>query len=244
MHKLKENPQVLWSHTSASKSTHSVHPPESNAMYEVRKQCLSQNKWPLQDRPQQNSQFHSNETQRERERERERETECVCVCVCVCTQLCLTFCDPKDCSLPGSWVHGILLARILEWVVISFFRGSFWPRHGTRVSVSPALQADSLPLSHQGSPPTYKWMLKKQSLLWEALGYCSHHFFPFASWSPNHTSKEWGCDPWHTASISFRNTSKLSNFIINHSVFTSVDLWQTLINRDTSARFNELFKHL
>ena len=206
MHKLKENPPVLWSHTSASKSTHSVHPPESNAMYEVRKQCLSQNKWPLQDRPQQNSQFHSNETQRERE------------CVCVCTQLFLTFCDPKDCSLPGSWVHGIL-ARILEWAVIPFFRGSFWPRHGARVSVSPALQADSWPLSHQGSPPTYKCMLKKQSLLWGALGYCSHHSFPFESRSPNHTSKEWGCDLWHTASISFRDTSKLSNFIINHSLF-------------------------
>ena len=179
-------------------------------MYEVRKQCLTQNKWPLQDRPQQNSQFHSTGTQ------------CVCVCVvhaCARAQSCLTYCDPMDCSMPGSWVHGILLPRILEWVVIAFSRASFWPRHGTRVSVSPALQADSLPLSHQGSPPTYKWMLKQQNLLWEALGYCSRHFFPFESGSPNHTSKEWGCDPWHTASISFRNTSKLSNFNINHSLF-------------------------
>ena len=36
------------------------------------------------------------------------------------TQLCLTLCDPMDCSLPGSSVHGILQARILEWVAISF----------------------------------------------------------------------------------------------------------------------------
>ena len=39
-------------------------------------------------------------------------------------QLCLTLGDPVDCSLPGSSVHGILQARILEWVAISFSRGS------------------------------------------------------------------------------------------------------------------------
>ena len=44
----------------------------------------------------------------------------VCVYVLV-TQLCLTLCDPMDCSPPGSFVHGILQARILEWVAISFF---------------------------------------------------------------------------------------------------------------------------
>ena len=41
---------------------------------------------------------------------------------------CLTFCDPMDCSLPGSSVHGILQARILEWVAIPFSRGSSQPR--------------------------------------------------------------------------------------------------------------------
>ena len=43
-------------------------------------------------------------------------------------QLCPTLCDLMDCSPPGSSVHGILQARILEWVVISFSRGSSWPR--------------------------------------------------------------------------------------------------------------------
>ena len=42
-------------------------------------------------------------------------------------QLCLTLCDPMDCSPPGSSVHGILQARILEWVAIPFSRGSFLP---------------------------------------------------------------------------------------------------------------------
>ena len=40
-------------------------------------------------------------------------------------QLCPILCDPMDCSLPGSSVHGISQARILEWVAISFSRGSF-----------------------------------------------------------------------------------------------------------------------
>ena len=47
----------------------------------------------------------------------------VCVCVLV-TQSCLTLCGPMDCSLPGSSDHGILQAKILEWVTIPFLRGS------------------------------------------------------------------------------------------------------------------------
>ena len=48
-------------------------------------------------------------------------------------QSCLTLCDPMDRSLPGS-IHGILQARILEWVAICFSRGSFQPRDQTCVS--------------------------------------------------------------------------------------------------------------
>ena len=49
-------------------------------------------------------------------------------------QLCPTLCNPVDCSPPGSSIHGILQARILEWVAISFSKGSFWPRDRTQVS--------------------------------------------------------------------------------------------------------------
>ena len=49
-------------------------------------------------------------------------------------QLCLTLCDPMDYSLPGSSFHGILQARILEWVAISFSRGSSQSRDQTWVS--------------------------------------------------------------------------------------------------------------
>ena len=47
---------------------------------------------------------------------------------------CLTLGDPMDCSLPGSSIHGSLQARVLEWVAISFSRGSSRPRDRTWVS--------------------------------------------------------------------------------------------------------------
>ena len=49
-------------------------------------------------------------------------------------QSCPSLCDPMDCSPPGSSVHGILQARILEWVAISFSRRTSWPRDRTQVS--------------------------------------------------------------------------------------------------------------
>ena len=58
-------------------------------------------------------------------------------------------------SVPGSSVHGILQAKILEWVAMSSFRGSSQLRDQTHISFAPVLQADSLLLSHQGSPSKY-----------------------------------------------------------------------------------------
>ena len=49
-------------------------------------------------------------------------------------QSCPTLCDPMDHNPPSSYVHGILKARILEWVVMPFFRGSSWPRVQTHIS--------------------------------------------------------------------------------------------------------------
>ena len=50
-------------------------------------------------------------------------------------QSCPTLCNPVNCSLPGSSVHGIFQARVLEWVAISFSRGSSRPRDWTQVSL-------------------------------------------------------------------------------------------------------------
>ena len=65
-------------------------------------------------------------------------------------QLCLTLCDPMDCSLPDSSVHGILQARILEWVAMPSSRMDL-PYPGVKPG-SPALQAGSLPLSYLRRP--------------------------------------------------------------------------------------------
>ena len=56
---------------------------------------------------------------------------CICVCVCVCTQLCPILGSHMDCGPPGSSVHGILQARILEWVAMPSSRGSSPPRDQT-----------------------------------------------------------------------------------------------------------------
>ena len=54
--------------------------------------------------------------------------------VCLVPQSCPTLCNPMDCSLPGSSVHRILQARILEWVAMPSSRGSSSPRDRTQVS--------------------------------------------------------------------------------------------------------------
>ena len=56
------------------------------------------------------------------------------LCVCEVTQSCPTLCNPMDCSPTGSSVHGILQARILEWVAISFSRESSQLRDQTQFS--------------------------------------------------------------------------------------------------------------
>ena len=72
------------------------------------------------------------------------------VCAHTRVQLCPALCDPMDCSLPGSSVHGIFQARILEWAAISFSRGSSQPRD--RTWVSHLVGRCFYCLSHQRSP--------------------------------------------------------------------------------------------
>ena len=67
-------------------------------------------------------------------------------------QSCPTLCDTMDCCPPGSSVHGILQANILEWAAISSSMGSSWPRDGTQVSL---LQPNTLPSEPPGK--SYIW---------------------------------------------------------------------------------------
>ena len=80
---------------------------------------------------------------------------CFWVGACSVTQPCLTVCDPMACRLPGSSVHGIFQARILEWVVIFFSRGAYQVRDQTRVSW----------VSCIARPILYHWTTWKTSLL-------------------------------------------------------------------------------
>ena len=89
---------------------------------------------------------------------------CVCVCVCVCMLSCIQlFCDPVACSPPVSFVYGIFQARILEWVAISFSRGSSRPRDWTCVSCSGRWR---LYQRHQGSPSSEgEWAVNDKTTL-------------------------------------------------------------------------------
>ena len=71
-------------------------------------------------------------------------------------QLCPTLCDPMDHSLPSFSVHGVFQARILEWVAISFSRGSSPPRDRTQVS-SIAGRCFTLWATRE-APNTVKWL--------------------------------------------------------------------------------------
>ena len=77
-----------------------------------------------------------------------------------------SLCDPVDCSLPGSSVHGIFQARILEWVAISSSRGSYQPRDRTQVSCT---EVDFLPRATREallvSKTCPKWFLVVPSAL-------------------------------------------------------------------------------
>ena len=113
-------------------------------------------------------------------------------------QSCLTLCDPMDSSLPGSAVHGIFQARILEWAAISFFRGSAQPRDRTWVSCiadrcftiwasrkssnpltrgqtwAPCIGSiESWLLEHQGSPESSSFLKTSPLMYEEGVNKCS-----------------------------------------------------------------------
>ena len=105
---------------------------------------------------------------------------CVCVCVCVCVSVCLcvllfysqpTLCDPIDCSPAESSVHGILQARILEWVAMPFSRGSSCQGSNLHLLHLLHWQAGFLPLAPPGKPI---WLTMDQKTLSEATKISDH----------------------------------------------------------------------
>ena len=82
--------------------------------------------------------------------------------MCLVTQLCPTLCDPMDCSPPGSSVHGILQARILEWVAIPLSRGSSSPRDQTQVSCVSCIEGRFFTTELLGKQQSIKQEKKKK----------------------------------------------------------------------------------
>ena len=87
------------------------------------------------------------------------ESVSVCVCVYVCARVRVRalsrvqlFCDPMDCSVGGSSVHGIILKRILKWVAMTSSRGSSQPRDRTRVSCGPDIAGRFFTAEPLGKP--------------------------------------------------------------------------------------------
>ena len=72
------------------------------------------------------------------------------------TQSCPNLCNPKECSLAGSSVRGILQARILEWVALSLLQGIF-PTQGLNPGL-PHCRRILYQLSHKGSPRILEWV--------------------------------------------------------------------------------------
>ena len=92
--------------------------------------------------------------------------------------MCPIFCDPRDCSLPGSSVHGILRARILEWVTMPSSRGSCWPRFWTHISYVSCIGRWVLyHLCHLGSPCKTINSHNKKVLKQSELKNKTHHRF-------------------------------------------------------------------
>ena len=84
------------------------------------------------------------------------------------SQSCPTLCDPVDCNLLGCSVHGILQARIMEWIAISFSRGSSRPRDRTWVSRTGGTRFNCLLLNHF----CIFWIVLKQSRHITSPTYC------------------------------------------------------------------------
>ena len=115
-----------------------------------------------------------------------------CYYCCLLTQLCLTVCNSMDCSPPGSSVHGILQAKILKWVAISFSKGSSWARDQTRISY---MAGRFFTAESTGKPSTtfsvpldsvhiwFKWHHHSLSLI--------SIWFIYVTFFPDYTGKIW-----------------------------------------------------
>jgi len=143
-------------------------------------------------------------------------------------QSCLTFCDPMDCSLPGSTVHGILQAGILEQVVISFSKGSSQPRFQTHNS---CVSFIGRPILYQLSHQVYKVSMK----LFQYLSILGIEFFTV--WA----NKESACNVGDLSSVpglgrspGVRNSKPFQYSFLENSMDRGA--WQTTVHGVTKSQ--------
>ena len=101
-------------------------------------------------------------------------------------QLCPTLCDPIDGSPPGSSVHGIFQARILEWVATPFSQGSSWPRDWTHVSCVSCIAGRFF--THWATNPTHCVPFPKSQLTLLLPRFPFHQYSYFVQ-VPDHLAK-------------------------------------------------------
>ena len=89
-------------------------------------------------------------------------------CCCLVTRSCPTLCNPMDCSLSGSTVHGILQANVLEWVSMPSPGNLPNPVIKPR---SPTLQVDSLPVETPGKNREVNWLTQDHTLVSSTVGF-------------------------------------------------------------------------
>ena len=114
----------------------------------------------------------------------------------MCSAKLLQLCDPMDCSLPDSSVHGILQVRILEWSAMSSSREIFPTQGWNQVSCLLHWQVGSLPLAPPGKP----FLVKAVGLFWEARG---PEFQQAFSSSPHSTSLPSAWCPYSVSQLLF-----------------------------------------
>ena len=130
-------------------------------------------------------------------------------------QSCLTLCDPMDCSLSGSSVHGIFQARVLEWIAVSFSGDLPYP--GIEPG-SPAFQVDALLSEPPGKLPVHYYLpeFTKTHVHWVSEGIQPSH--PLLSPSPPtfNLSQPQGLLKWVNSS---HQVAKLLEFQVQHQSF-------------------------
>ena len=104
---------------------------------------------------------------------------------------CVLLCDPMDCSLPGSSIHGIFQARVLEWIAVSFSRGCSRPRDRTWVShiADRCFTVWTTSQVYSSSRINIKKGPTKGESIWKwAQRYCCADHRQLQTWPPIHSS--------------------------------------------------------